>query len=98
METEFGSQDLRDLYTKQGFSAGYGKDIVKAYRKRIQIIIAAKDERDLYAIKSNHFEKLKGNRAHERSLRLNDKMRLIVEVKQGTAKNKVLVKGIEDYH
>jgi toxin HigB-1 len=98
METEFGSQDLRDLYTKQDFNAGYGKDIVKAYRKRIQIIIAAKDERDLYAIKSNHFEKLKGNRAHERSLRLNEKMRLIVEVKQGTPKNKVLVKGIEDYH
>ena len=98
MEKEFATQDLRDLYTKQDSNAGYGKDVVKAYRKRIQIIEAAKDERDLYAIKSNHFEKLKGNRAHERSLRLNDKMRLIVEIKEGTPKNKVLVKGIEDYH
>jgi proteic killer suppression protein len=98
METEFATQDLYDLYTKQDFSAGYGKDIVKAYRKRIQIIKAAKDERDLYAIKSNHFEKLKGARAHERSLRLNIKLRLIVEIKEDTPKNKVLVKGIEDYH
>lgn len=98
MEKEFATRELHDLYTEQNFSAGYGKDIVKAYRKRIQFIEAAKDERDLYAIKSNHFEKLKGKRAHERSLRLNDKIRLIVEIKEGTPKNKVLVKGIEDYH
>jgi toxin HigB-1 len=98
METEFDTQELYDLYTKRDFSAGYGKEIVKGYRKRIQIIKAAKDERDLYAIKSNHFEKLKGDRAHERSLRINRKMRLIVEIKEGTPKNKVLVKGIEDYH
>ncbi len=98
MEIEFGSQELRDLYTQQKFNPGYGKEIVKAYRKRIQFIRAAKDERDLYAIKGNRFEKLKGDRAHERSLRLNDKMRLIVEIKEGNPSNKVLVKGIEDYH
>jgi len=98
MEIEFATQDLCDLYTKQNFNAGYGGEIVKAYRKRIQIIKAAKDERDLYALRSNNFEKLKGKRAHEHSLRLNIKMRLIVEIRQGTPKNKVLVKGIEDYH
>jgi proteic killer suppression protein len=98
MEIEFATQDLHDLYTKQDFSASYAKDVVKAYQKRIQIITAATDERDLYAIKSNHFEKLKGARAHERSLRLNIKLRLIVEIKDSTPKNKVLVKGIEDYH
>ncbi len=98
MEIEFGTQELYDLYTKRDFSAGYGREIVKAYRKRIQIIRAAKDERDLYAIKGNRFEKLKGEREHQRSLRLNDKMRLIVEIKEGTSKNKILVIGIEDYH
>jgi proteic killer suppression protein len=98
METEFAAQELYDLYTKRDFTAGYGKEIVKAYRKRIQIIKAARDERDLYAIKGNRFEKLKGDRAHQRSLRLNDKMRLIVDIKQGASKNKVLVIGIEDYH
>ncbi len=98
MEIEFATQDLCDLYTKEDFKDGYGKEIVRAYRKRIQIIKAAKDERDLYAIRSNHFEKLKGARAHEHSLRLKIKLRLIVEIKKGTPKNKVLVKGIEDYH
>src|SRR5438093_1029937 len=97
METEFETQDLHDLYTKRDFSAGYGKEIVKAYRKRIQIIKAARDERDLYAIKGNRFEKLKGDRSHQRSLRLNDKMRLIIEIKEGTSKNRILVIGIEDY-
>ena len=98
MEIEFGSQDLRDLYTQQDFSAGYGQEVVKAYRKRIQFIKAAKDERDLYAMKGYRFEKLKGGRTGERSMRLNDKMRLILEIKEQTPKNKVLVKGIEDYH
>lgn len=99
METEFATRELYDLYTKPDFSAGYAREIVKAYRKRVQLIEAAKDERDLYEIKGNRFEKLKGERAHQRSLRLNDKMRLIVEVKkEGTSKNKVRVIGIEDYH
>lgn len=98
MEMEFATEELLALYSQQDITAGYGREIVKAYRKRIQIIIAAKDERDLYAIKGNHFEKLKGDRAHQRSLRLNDKMRLIVEIKEGSSKNKVLVIGIEDYH
>ena len=98
METEFASDELYELYTKQDFTAGHGGDIVKAYRKRLQIIKAAKDDRDLYAIRGNRFEKLKGDRAHQRSLRLNDKMRLIIEIKEATPKNKVLVIGIEDYH
>src|SRR6059058_4459198 len=98
MEIEFASQELYDLYTKQDFSAGYGREIVKAYRKRTQLIKEAKDERDLAAIRGNRFEKLKGARSHEWSMRLNDQMRLILEIKESTPKNKVLVKGIEDYH
>jgi toxin HigB-1 len=72
--------------------------IVKAYRKRIQIIQAATDERDLYAIKGNRFEKLKGDRSHQCSLRLNDKMRLIVEIAEGSPENKIIVIAIENYH
>ena len=98
MEIVFRSQELDKLETDPAFSAGYGKEIDKAYRKRIQAIRAATDERDLYAIKGNRFEKLKGGRAHQHSLRLNDKMRLVVEIESGTPKNKIIVVGIEDYH
>jgi toxin HigB-1 len=45
-----------------------------------------------------HFEKLKGERTHERSMKINEKWRLVLEL-TGTSPNKrVLVKGIEDYH
>lgn len=98
METEFKNEDLDRLETDAEFAAGYEKAIVKAYRKRMQAIRAAVDERDLYAVKGNHFQKLKGDRSHQRSLRLNEKMRLIVEIKDGNPKKTVVVVNIENYH
>ena len=56
------------------------------------------DERDLYAMKSLHFEKLKGDRKDVRSLRLNKQWRLIVKMISATPKNVVAVLKIEDYH
>jgi proteic killer suppression protein len=98
MEVKFQDESLDLLETDAKFSAGYAPAIVKAYRKRIQAIRAANDERDLYAVKGNHFEKLKGDRPHQHSMRLNDKWRLIVEIKSGNPKNTIVVIGIEDYH
>jgi len=74
-----------------------GHDIVKAFRKVVQVIRNAMDERDLYAMKSLHYEKLKGQRSHERSLRLNIQFRLIVELDQGDVKTVVVV-GIEKHY
>jgi proteic killer suppression protein len=64
----------------------------------MQAIRAANDERDLYVVKGNRFEKLKGARSHQYSLRLNDQWRLIVEIKSGNPKNTIVVVGVEDYH
>jgi proteic killer suppression protein len=71
---------------------------VRAFRKVMQAIGAAKDERDFYANKGLHFEKLKGRRAGQRSFRLNRQWRLIVEIEKDAAGNAVLVLDIEDYH
>jgi proteic killer suppression protein len=80
------------------FDAGFNRTIVKGFRKLMQAIRAATDERDFYAMKSLQFKKLEGARSYERSMRINDQWRLILELK-GTAPNKtVLVKKIEDYH
>src|ERR1041385_395924 len=98
MEIEFGNENLDRLETDAGFTAGYARDVVKAYRKRMQAIRAANDERDLLAVRGNRFEKLKGNRSNQYSLRLNDQWRLIVEIKSGTPKNTIVVVGVEDYH
>jgi proteic killer suppression protein len=98
MEIDFRDENLDRLETEAAFTAGFDKAIVKAFRKRMQVIRSVKDERDLYAVKGNHFEKLKGNRAHQHSLRLNDQWRLVVEIQSGTPKNTVTVVSIEDYH
>lgn len=98
MEVEFQNEDLDRLEVDREFTAGFAESVVRAYRKRMQAIRAASDERDLYAVKGNHFEKLKGKRAHQHSLRLNDQMRLIVQIATGKPKNKIVVLGIEDYH
>jgi toxin HigB-1 len=98
MEIEFSEAVLDRIETDAAFTGGYPPGIVKAYRKRIQAIRAAIDERDLYAIKGNRFEKLQGARSHQHSMRLNDQVRLIVEIKPSTPKNIIIVVGIEDYH
>ena len=51
-----------------------------------------------YALKSLHFEKLKGGRAHQYSMRLNDQWRLVLEFETSEAGKIIWVVGIEDYH
>jgi toxin HigB-1 len=98
METEFSDEDLRRLETDVHFTAGFPPEVVSKFRMRMQLIRAASDEREFYQLKSLHFEKLMGNRSHERSMRLNKQWRLIIEIRKGNPKNSVLVKSIEDYH
>jgi proteic killer suppression protein len=98
MDVRFEDADLDRLETDPDFDAGHAQAVVKAFRKRMQVIRAAVDERDFYEMKSFHFEKLKGDRGHERSMRLNDQWRLILRF-EGQAPNKVVcVVSIEDYH
>ena len=71
--------------------------LVKGFRKVLQFIRAAADERDFYGMKSLHFEKLEG-RGDQRSLRLTKKWRLIVELVGEAPNKRVRVFRIEDYH
>jgi len=98
MDVTFADQSLDRLETDSAFSGGFGGDAVRAYRKAMQHIRAASDERTFYARKSFHFEKLKGKREGQYSMRLNDQWRLIVEL-QGYAPNKTVhIVEIVDYH
>lgn len=72
--------------------------IVRSYRRRVQQIIAASDERVFYALKSLHYEKLKGTRAGDRSIRLNRQWRLVLAIGSEEGKPYVQIKKIEDYH
>lgn len=98
LEVRFQDASLDRLETDISATGGYAPGVVRAFRKRMQFIRAAPDERVFYEWKSLHFEKLKGDRSHQHSIRLNDQWRLIIEF-QGEAPNKtVVIVGIEDYH
>ena len=98
MDVTFVDKSLERLETDAGFSAGFSDAIVKAFRRRMQQIRAARDERTFYAFRALRFEKLRGDRKGQHSMRLNDQWRLIMEIR-GAAKNKVVhIVEIVDYH
>jgi toxin HigB-1 len=98
MVVEFDDSDLDRLEVDATFDAGFEPAIVRGYRKVMQVIRAASDERDLYRLKGLRFEKLKGKRKHQHSLRINDQWRLIVELRGAGSDKRVGVVEIADYH
>ena len=98
MELEFADADLDRLETDPSFTMGLAPSLVKAYRKRLQGIRAALDERDIYASKSWRFERLKGKRQEQHSVRLNDQFRLVLKLVGANPKKRVRIVAIEDYH
>src|SRR3546814_1471382 len=94
MEVAFEDPALQKLESDPAFTAGFEAAIVKAFRKRMQLIRAAVDERTFYAMKSLHYEKLKGNRDGQRSMRLNDQWRLVLRLQEDEAGKLVVVVSI----
>ena len=98
MEVEFADADLDRLERDPRFTGGFAQAIVKSFRKKMQILRAATDDRDLYALRGLNFERLSGARAHQHSIRLNIQWRLILEMEGEGSKRKARVIEIEDYH
>jgi len=98
MEVDFEDDSLKRLEADPAYTAGYDAAIVKAFRKRMQVIRAAPDERTFYALKSLHFEKLKGDRDGQHSMRLNDQWRLVLRLTQDPSGKRVAIISIVDYH
>lgn len=98
MEVPFFDADLDRLETNPSFEMKLPAALVKAYRRRLQGIRAAVDERDLRVMKSWHFEKLRGKREGQYSIRLNDQFRLTFELAGESPSKQVRIVAIEDYH
>lgn len=98
MDVRHEDRTLEEVEFDKSFTAGLAPAVVKAFRKTMQSIRSAVDERDIRERRAARFEKLSGGRSHQNSIRLNDQYRLIIEL-EGAAPNKtVVVVGIEDYH
>lgn len=99
MKIIFRDQGLERLYVDPSHRAPrYGTDLVKSFRKKVAFIQSAPDERDLRNYQALRYEKLTGKRAGQRSVRLNDQWRLILELERDTEGQVVVVIEITDYH
>jgi proteic killer suppression protein len=69
-------------------------DIQRTARRKLLYLHSAEDLRDLAAPPSNRLEKLRGDRAGQHSLRINDQWRICFEWEKGNAHKVEIV----DYH
>jgi proteic killer suppression protein len=75
-----------------------GPDLVKHFRRKMAVVAAALDERDLLSMRSLRLEKLVGDRAGQYSIRLNDQWRLIVRFKTDEDGRVAVIVALVDYH
>lgn len=99
MEVEFEDENLRKLYTEPDFRVSHmGPDLVKCFRRKMAVVTAASDERDLIAMRSLRFEKLSGDRTGQCSIRLNDQWRLILRFRTEGKRRVAEIVEVIDYH
>ena len=98
MEVEFEDEGLDELEVNPRATGGFPPGVVKGFRKAMQAIRAALDERDLHASRGLNFEKLTKERRGQWSLRCNKQYRLIVKLVGEGRNKKVVVVQITDYH
>ena len=72
--------------------------MITAFFEVMTVIEAVVDIREFYKLKSLHFEKLKGTRKNDYSMRLNKQYRLTMQVQKDEDGSFLLVLDIEDYH
>ena len=96
----FSTRRLEALYHDGSGARRCPGQVVQSFFEVMAIIAAAPDERDLYALKSLHFERLKGRRGQrgERSIRLNREFRLIAAVEMDEQGHYILIIGIEKHY
>ena len=90
-------RSFRCLETKaihEGFCSRKFRGIEEQAGKRLRWLDAATSLSDLGAIRGNHLEALKGDRAGEHSIRINDRWRICFTWRDGNAHEVEIV----DYH
>lgn len=84
MKVNFKTEELTYFYiTPLDELSGklpFQKDVIKQFKKKVQILLAIKVLEELKQFKSLNFEPLKGDRNCEYSIRLNIQYRLIFSV------------------
>ena len=75
MIESFASDETEKIFRGQ-VSKKFPKDIQRTARRKLIYLDDAEDLQDLLAPPGNRFEKLKGDRAGQHSIRINDQWRI----------------------
>lgn len=89
----FASKETEELFLDRR-PKGLPADILRIARRKLMMIHAAKELRDLIVPPGNRLELLKGTRKGQHSIRINDKWRICFYFKEGHASEV----EITDYH
>jgi proteic killer suppression protein len=89
----FASDETKKIFLGNS-STKLQKDIQRTARRKLIYIDDAEDLQDLLAPPGNRLEKLKGGRAGQYSIRINDQWRICFEWVENKARNVEIV----DYH
>jgi len=98
MKVEFADSKLSLIRTDQAHETKLPISVIQSCRNKLDVLESAPDERTLRNWRSLHYEKLKGNRDGQRSIRLNDQWRLIFELDDNETPPIIKILSIEDYH
>src|SRR5947209_6342438 len=98
MELVFADPTLALLETDDAGKTKLPFAVIKSARRKLNVLRAAIDDRSLRNWKSLNYEKLKGDRAGQRSIRLNDQYRMIFALDESVDPQTVTIVAIEDYH
>ena len=93
MIESFASDETEKIFRGQ-VSKKFPKDIQRTARRKLIYLDDAEDLQDLLAPPENRLEKLKGGRAGQHSIRINDQWRICFKWSSNKAKDVEIV----DYH
>lgn len=98
MDVEFADKSLAEIETDNAARTGLPIAVIRSARRKLVTLRAATDDRTLRNWKSLHYEKLKGDREGQRSIRVNDKYRIVFTLDDDAIPKKATILAIEDYH
>ncbi len=98
MKIEFRDRRLALIQTENAAETRLPIAVIKSCREKLAVLAAAPDERTLRNWRSLRYEKLKGAREGQRSIRLNDQWRLVFELEEDQTPPMITIVAVEDYH
>lgn len=98
MRIEFANDDFARIYTDEAHRMGLPFAVIKAARRKLIQLEAARDERDLRNLKGLNYKKLQGEREGQRQIRVNDQYRIVFTLSEEQRTPVITIIEIGDTH